>query len=138
MKSPSTHKFVLALLAANAVLLLCVALLLLRGTELTPAAWGQVPGVSASHNLVVMPAQVSTNTWGCYVLDSESRALCVYTYAPGEKMLKLQAARAIGQDLLLGSFNTAPQPAEIMELVERERKGMIRPTSMPAAGRSEK
>ena len=68
-----------------------------------------------------MPGQLASNIWGCYVMDTRTQTLCIYQYSPGEKLLRLQAARGIEHDLQLRSFNTSPLPGEVAELVQKER-----------------
>ncbi len=79
----------------------------------------------------MVPVQMSVNTWGCYVLDADAQALCVYQYVPGERVLRLQAARNIAYDRKLGAFNTAPLPREVADLVQKEATGG---SSSPPAG----
>ena len=129
-----SHKLVVGLMTLNAAMLPLVVLFLLRGGDLMPSAMGQISPVPApSRSLVVLPGQLSTTTWGCYVLDPDTRTLCIYQYLPGERILKLQAARTIQQDLNLRSFNTSPQPAEIEDLLQKEKSGLGRPTTLPSS-----
>ena len=135
MKRPFAHKLLLGLLSANAVLLVLVLIVLLARHEMLPAAWAEGPTSGASRGLVVVSGQMSSNTWGCYVVDTDTRSLCVYQYIPGEHMLRLQAARSFGQDLLLSNFNTSPSPAEVADLVDKERKAPEPDRSAPPAGK---
>ena len=80
-----------------------------------------------------MPGQLANNVWGCYVLDKRTQTLCVYQYTPGDRMLRLQAARGIEQDLELRSFNTSPDPASVADLIRKERSLKSgQPTTGPA------
>ena len=136
------HKLVVGLLTLSAAMLLLVALDLFSAADLASSAMAQVPPVrpsappsvpaSPSSRLVILPGQLSSTTWGCYVFDPDTRTLCVYQYLPGEKILKLQAARMIQQDLNLRSFNTSPQPSEIEDWLQKEKSGQSRPTTSPA------
>jgi hypothetical protein len=69
-----------------------------------------------------MPAQFSPNTWGCYVMDVDTQTLVAYQFLPGEKQLRLIAARNFRFDRRLGNFNTTPPPLEVKELVDREEQ----------------
>ena len=110
----------LAVLIVNAILLgaLCF--------ELAPrnnavAAMPDMSGIAnlPSSNVVVMPAQLSPNTWGCYLLDNTKHSLAVYQYSPGERMLRLMAGRDIQYDAKLTDFNTQPTPADVKDILDR-------------------
>ena len=137
MQRRSLQKFAVALLSLNAAMLLLLLIVLLQGRELLPAAWAQFPPGQpspAQRDVIVAPGQLANSQWGCYVLDTRTNTLCIYQYSPGERLLRLQASRAITQDLLLTSFNTAPQPSEVAELVQKEKQLQgARPATMPAA-----
>jgi len=136
MKRQSLQKLVVVLLSLNVAMVALLVATLMRSGEIMPAAWAQMPPAqvpSASRDVIVAPGQLATNQWGCYVLDTRANTLCIYQYSPGERMLRLQASRAITQDLLLTSFNTMPQPSEVAELVEKEKRLLdARPTTVPA------
>jgi hypothetical protein len=136
MKRRSLQKLVVALLSLNVAMVALLLATVMRSNEVMPAAWAQVPQVqppSVSREVIVAPGQLANNQWGCYVLDTRANTLCVYQYSPGERMLRLQASRAITQDLQLTSFNTMPQPAEVAELVEKEKRLLgARPATVPA------
>ncbi len=95
-----------------------------------PAALG---GGAARGGMTVMPAQMTVNTYGCFVLDADHQTLTAYQFLPGEKDLKLVAARDVQYDRQLTDFNTAPSPTDVRHLVEEQD----RPSrSAPAAPRS--
>jgi hypothetical protein len=76
--------------------------------------------------LFVTAGQLSPNTWGCYLMDTDHQTMCVYQYAPSETTLRLVAARSFRYDRMIGNFNTAPPPSEIRDLSERqEQKSLI-------------
>lgn len=86
------------------------------------AAQNQAP-IAGGAGVFVMPAQVSNTVWGCYLLDVDSQTLALYTYAPGARQLKLEAARTYRYDRRLENFNTAaPSPNEVRELLERDKR----------------
>jgi hypothetical protein len=92
-----------------------------------PAAYGdarQAP-IAGGAGVFVMPAQLSSNTWGCYLMDVDKGTLCVYQFFPGAKQLQFVAARRFTSDTKLDNFNTAPPPQEISDLVEK-KNGPVR------------
>lgn len=122
MSQRKASKLIVVLLSLNAAIVAFLGLLLLSRTELLPSAIGQMSPASGNSQVIVAPGQLSPSLWGCYVLDTRAGTLCVYQYNPGERLLRLQAARGIEQDLQLRSFNTSPLPSEVAELIEKEQK----------------
>jgi hypothetical protein len=125
--SGGQNRIFLALCANAAALLLILFMLVLRNdsANVNSSAFAQsLPPtqspIAGGGGLFVMPAQLSPNTWGCYLMDTDNRTLCVYQYSPGEKMLRLTAARSFKNDCRLGNFNTAPPPGEVKDLADRE------------------
>jgi hypothetical protein len=113
-------------LFGNAALLAGILIVLAARNDaprLTSPAFGQTQlPIAGGAGLFVMPAQFSTNTWGCYVMDVDSQTLCAYQFIPGEKELRLIAARNFSYDRRLKNFNTSPAPLEIKSLIEKELK----------------
>ena len=98
-----------------------------RVPSLLPAAYGQAlqqPPIAGGAGLFVMPAQLSDRVWGCYLLDADAQTLSCYQYWPGEKNLRLCAARTIRYDHLLKNFNTDPDPDFVRGMLEREINGI--------------
>ncbi len=137
MKRRSLQKLVVMLLSLNLAMAALVLAMLMRpgAGDLMPAAWAQLPPMQppALRDVIVAPGQLAPNQWGCYVLDTRANTLCIYQYSPGERMLRLQASRAITQDLQLTSFNTMPPPSEVADLIEKEKRLLSsKPTTAPA------
>jgi hypothetical protein len=129
-RTRTNRKIFLALCANGIILLLLLLAVISRDNPLnigSPAFANRVTVPDAidtigGPSLHVMPAQLSPNTWGCYLLDDQNLTLSVYQYSPGDKLLRFAAARNIMNDRLLKDFNTLPPPAEVKELVNRERE----------------
>jgi hypothetical protein len=109
---------------ANAALLAVIAVVLLSrgGTpSLLPAAYAQNQApIAGGAGVFVMPAQMQTNVWGAYLLDVDNKTICLYQFFPGEKKLRLTAARSYRYDTRLENFNTDMPPREVKALVERQ------------------
>jgi hypothetical protein len=129
------NALVIALYANAAILLGILTILLSRGNPAgQSAAWGQVrPGIGGGDWVLVMPAQFSGNTWGCYLLDTRAQTRCAYQYTPGDRQLHFIAARNFRSDRQLGDYNTAPSPRDVADLVRRENlpHPVTRPGKMP-------
>ncbi|HEY7115186.1 MAG TPA: hypothetical protein VH475_01295 [Tepidisphaeraceae bacterium] len=110
---------------ANAALLAMVLLVLLnRGgaPSFLPTAYAQNQGpIAGGAGVFVMPAQMAVNVWGCYLLDVDNKTLCAYQFYPGEKKLRLTAARSYRFDTKLENFNTDIPPREVKAMIERQQ-----------------
>ena len=93
------------------------------GPSLLPAAVAQQAPqpIAGGAGLFLMPAQLSTNAWGCYVMDVDRQTLLVYQYQSGGTMLKLLAARDFTYDRRLRNFNTDPKPGDIKAMTDAEQ-----------------
>src|SRR5881394_730416 len=82
--------------------------------SILPAAFAQnrQPPIAGGGGLFVMPAQLSGNTWGAYLMDIDKGTLCVYQFFPGNRQLLLVASRKFTNDTRLENFNTSPTPGE--------------------------
>lgn len=120
-------------LAANAAALSLIGLALLsRGPSLLPTAYAQQAPqpVAGGAGLFLMPAQLSSSSWGCYVMDVDRQTLMVYQYTPGDRALKLNASRDFSNDRRLRRFNTTPSPDEVKSLLDLEA-GAAKPAPAP-------
>jgi hypothetical protein len=120
----NANRTLFALCANGLILLLILLAIVGRDGRLLSGspAFGQYRTISQPAppgGLTVMPGQLSPNTWGCYVIDTQNQTLSVYQFSPGEHLLRLAAARDIEYDRQLSTFNTTPQPREIKEMLER-------------------
>jgi hypothetical protein len=125
--SVSTHRQnpVVVALYVNAALLGAIVLLLLNRSStpsLLPSAMAQnAAPVGGASGCFIMPGQFADRSWGCYLLDVDNQTLCAYEYFPGEKQLRLIAARNIRYDRKLTNFNTdRPTPADVKDLLAKE------------------
>jgi hypothetical protein len=109
-----------ALLLANLVALLCRS-----DTSVLPTAIAaeRQPPIAGGGGLFVMPAQLTRDTWGCYLMDVDRGTLCVYKYYDGSKQLQFVASRNFTNDTRLANYNTTPPPADIAELVAKQNLG---------------
>lgn len=83
--------------------------------------------IAGGGELYLMPAQFSQNTWGCYVLDIDTKALCAYRYHPTNDGADLQlvAVRKISYDPKLTNFNSdKPSWEEVKQMVEQQNQGI--------------
>src|SRR5580692_5733968 len=103
MQRPRRDRKVFLALCANAAVLLLILLVLVeRDNRLVlgsaALADSQTPTAAGGNGLFVMPGQLSSNTWGCYLMDTDHQTLSVYQYTPSEQILRLVAARSFRYD----------------------------------------
>ena len=114
----------------NAALLATIAVVLLNRPDAPrllpelPAAYGQnQPAFAGGAGLFVVPGQFASNTFGCYLMDVDAQTLCAYQWFPGEKKMRLVAARSFQHDRFLAEFNTdAPAPPEVKAMLDKQRE----------------
>jgi len=127
MTSSRSNKSLIMALWANAALLAVIAVVLLnRGNApsfLSSAYAQNQPPIAGGAGVFVMPAQMQSNVWGCYLLDVDSKTLCAYQFYPGEKKLRLTAARSYRYDTKLENYNTELPPKEIKAMFDRQAAG---------------
>ncbi len=134
--NPAGNKVFIAL-CANAVLLLCILLVLISGGERMPSllstAQAQMPAIGGA-GVFIVPAQFTRDNFGCYLLDVDAQTVVAYQFYPGEKQLRLIAARGYRYDRRLTNFNTgAPSPEEVRSLLEKEAaSGRVLEAAPPA------
>ena len=126
------RKVFLALCVNAALLLLILLVLIGRDNRLALASTAMADspapaGSTGGNGLFVMPGQLSPNTWGCYLMDTDHQTLSVYQYTPSEQTLRLVAARSFRYDRMMGNYNTAPPPLDIRDLSERSEQKSLQP-----------
>jgi hypothetical protein len=124
---PGQNKIFIALCVNAAILGLILLALVSRGDSPVglPSAFAQQQQPSAvggGGGIFVAPAQLSSTTWGCYLMDVDHQTLCVYQYSPGEKMLRFAASRTFRYDRQLDDYNTLPAPSEMKDLAARQNE----------------
>jgi hypothetical protein len=122
--NPRPNRALVLALWANAAFLALIAVCLFSRPNvpsLLPAAYAQnQPPIAGGAGMFVMPAQLSPNTWGCYLLDVDNQTLTCYQYWPGDKNLRLHASRSIKWDRKLENFNTEnPSPRQVKNLIDK-------------------
>jgi hypothetical protein len=108
---------------ANAAVLVAILVALIgrdNSIKLTPAAFGQAQPLGGG-GLFIMPAQISSNVWGCFVMDIDAQTLCGYAMTGSPPELKLVTARNFRYDRQLGALNTSPPPSEVKAMIEKEK-----------------
>jgi hypothetical protein len=83
-------------------------------------AQNQLP-IGGGAGVFIVPAQFSSTTYGCYIMDVDAQTLCTYWYEPPSHTLHLVAARNFRFDRRLSNYNTAPTPLEVKAQVDKEQ-----------------
>jgi hypothetical protein len=128
MKRPRRSNLTAYALLANAAALALIAVVLMSrdgGVQWHGpggVAMGQVQQpIAGGAGLFLMPAQFGEARWGCYVMDVDTQTLVAYEYTPGNRSLRLVAARNFRYDRQLQNHNTFPEPAEIKGMLEKQQ-----------------
>lgn len=111
-------------LYVNALLLACIlgSLITSKSSPSSSTAFAQnQPPIAGGAGVFVMPCQLGTNQWGCYLLDVDSQSLVTYMYEPGVRKFSFVAARTYKNDRFLHDFATFPPTADVKTMVDRER-----------------
>jgi hypothetical protein len=83
----------------------------------------QVPSGTADRGQVVVVAgQVTPETFGLYLVDTDKRTILMYQWHPIERKLKLLAARNYSFDARLDGYNTTPPVSEVKDMVEQNKR----------------
>src|SRR5437764_13376575 len=95
-------------------------------------AQGRQGPIAGGGGLFVMPAQLSGNTWGAYLMDIDRGTLSVYQFFPGSRQLQFVASRKFTNDTKLEDFNTAPTPGGVADMEGTQAKGIRTKQPAPA------
>ena len=104
-----------------AVSLVAAAAWTLANIDLPSASAQAVQAGGEPAGMFAVAGQITPDTYGLYVVDPKRGSVVVYEYVPARRQLHLRAARSIVYDLQLESYNTAPDPAEVADMVRRAR-----------------
>jgi hypothetical protein len=114
-------------LSANAIILSGILVAILargNGSLLTSSAFAQNQApIAGGAGVFVMPCQLATNQWGCYLMDIDAKTLVVYQYEPGIRQLRFVASRYFEYDRKLHDMSTSPPTEEVRRMIEKEKQG---------------
>lgn len=117
------NKSLTAALWANAALLALIVILLFNRSgapSMLPAAYGQnQAAIGGGAGIFIVPAQMQTNVWGCYLLDVDSKTISAYQFYPGEHKLRWTASRSYRYDTKVENYNTEISPSEVKQMYEK-------------------
>ena len=127
MKRARRQNPLIVALWANAILLggILIAMLARSGNAsfaATALGQNQAP-IAGGAGVFVMPCQLATNQWGCYLMDIDAKTLVVYQYEPGIRQLRYVAARYFEHDRKLHDMSTSPPTEEVRQMVEKAKQG---------------
>ncbi|MFW6133527.1 MAG: hypothetical protein ACOC8F_06480 [Planctomycetota bacterium] len=105
--------------ALLAVIATCLLIEVGAGRSAARTGAGQT---GAGDGVFAVAGQVSEGTYGLYLVDPDHGSICMYRWEPGERTLRLMAARTFIYDRQLDAYNTELQPAEIRKLVNRQKR----------------
>jgi len=78
-------------------------------------------GSAAGGSVTAVAGQVTRDTYGLYLVDRESRTICMYQWLAKQRKLKMVAARTYTFDCKLDEYETEPSLLEIREIARKAR-----------------
>lgn len=124
--------------AGSAKWLLVAFLVVVAGAllmELGRTSWAAGQGVGepprSGRGVVVVPTQLSRESYGVYLVDADRGKICLYEYQSATRILRLLAVRNFTYDLGLEEYNTQPVPHEMKELMQQVAPVAPRAASQP-------
>ncbi len=92
-----------------------------------------VPASQPGSSIIAVTGQITKDTYGVYLVDTQAQTICVYQYVAPSKILRLLASRTFTFDMMLDAYNTEPSPRQIRGLVdEYNRLADEVPPAIPA------
>jgi len=86
------------------------------------AAYAQDVPRAGGRGIYAFTGQLSKTSYGLFMMDVDSSTVWCYEYVPQRRRLELVAARSWHFDRYLEEYNvTSPTPAEVAQLVEKQR-----------------
>ncbi len=81
------------------------------------------PGRADGAGVYVVPAQIDSDQWGAFLVDTRAGTIVLYQYNANMHKLKLLAARTFVYDRYLDNYNNAePTPSDIADLISKARR----------------
>jgi len=105
-----------------ALLAVIATCLLIEVGFATSPAGAQVTAGAGAGKIFVVAGQVSRDTYGLYLIDTQNATICMYEWLPGTRKFRLMAARNYSFDLKLDDYNTTPSPREVKKLISNARR----------------
>jgi hypothetical protein len=72
----------------------------------------------AGASVIAVTGQVTRDSYGIYLVDTEQQTICVYQFVGTSRILRLLASRTYAFDMMLDAYNTEPSPRQIRALAE--------------------
>jgi len=117
----ATTKWLLVVLLA----VIAACLLVEVGASVSAADSGGTAAATSggAGPLFAVAGQISKDTYGLYLVDTQNATICLYEWLPQNRKLRLLAARSIRWDRQLQEYNTEIPPSEVEKLVSNQRPG---------------
>lgn len=69
--------------------------------------------------LMAVAGRVSSQVYGIYLVDTETRTMALYQWEPNTRRLRWMASRNFSYDLRIEDYNTEMKPSEVKKLAEQ-------------------
>lgn len=121
LRRPSPHP--VFWMIAGALATIAVTMVTQRdGSPLSGMAFGQPTTSAGARGVFAFSGQLTKNTYGVYVVDTDTATMWMYEYLGAKGCLRLAAARTWRFDRYLENHNTCDLPPETVEqMIEEQR-----------------
>ncbi len=93
------------------------------GVDMASPAFGQAVNSGGARGIFAFSGQLSSNTYGVYMIDVDAMTIWTYEYLPGKSCLRLAGARTWRYDRYLENHNVCDLPPEAVEqMIEQQRQ----------------
>lgn len=109
---------------ATALVIIAISLVIRpSGPSLDNLAYAQMGGSAGARGVFAFSGQLSNNTYGVYMVDSDAMTIWAYEYLPQKGCMRLAAARTWRYDRYLENHNICDLPPDVVEkMVESQRQ----------------
>ena len=120
-RRPSPHP--VYWMIAGALATIAVSMVVQRsGSPLSGMAFGQPTTSAGARGVFAFSGQLTKNTYGVYVVDTDTATMWMYEYLGAKGCLRLAAARTWRFDRYLENHNVCDLPPETVEqMIEEQR-----------------
>ena len=122
-RAPRSSPHPIYWLIAGSLLTIAVSFVTQRGVpDLSGVAFGQPTTSAGARGVFAFSGQLTKNTYGVYVVDTDTATMWMYEYMGAKGCLRLAAARSWRFDRYLENHNSCDLPPETVEqMIEEQR-----------------
>jgi hypothetical protein len=110
-------------LIAISLAVIAVKLVLPSGPRFDSSAFAQLGSGASARGVFAFSGQMTKNTFGVYVVDTDAMTIWMYEYVPQKGCLRLAGSRSWRYDRYLEDFNGCDLPPDAVEkMIDEQRQ----------------